>query len=272
VAIPGAFFTVLCIATQSSGGLIVGLDSSFGKYTNLCFRLNPNGSRDTTFTNIIKGSLNPRINSMSVQADGKILVGGFFSSVNGIARTNLARLNINGSLDSTFNAFFDSSSTVYKVAALTNGLIMAAGSFSTYGAVSRRGIIRINSDGSLDQTFGSGIGPGLTIFDFAPLPGSRWAVGGFFKDYAGVPRYNYAILDGSGRLITHLGFESFSVSNNNLVFGIMAEPDHPFQVLVSSNFSSWELVSSYLMRQNFTNLVLPKPLHEPGFFKLLQTY
>src|SRR2546421_613627 len=64
-------------------------------------RLNTDGSLDTTFK---PGSIDPNgsVNTIAVQPDGKILIGGSFVSVNSVARSSLARLNADGSLDTTF--------------------------------------------------------------------------------------------------------------------------------------------------------------------------
>src|SRR2546426_6585154 len=58
-------------------------------------------------------SLNPGangpVNSMAVQADGKILVAGGFNTLGGESRTNIGRLNADGTLDTSFNPGADSS-------------------------------------------------------------------------------------------------------------------------------------------------------------------
>src|SRR5690349_390242 len=43
------------------------------------------------------------VSSLAVQADGRILVGGYFTSLGGQNRTNIGRLNADGTLDTSFN-------------------------------------------------------------------------------------------------------------------------------------------------------------------------
>ncbi len=81
------------------------------------------------------------------QPDGTILVGGYFTTVNGITRNSLARLNGNGTLDKTFN--LNANNSGYTVAIQTAGKIVG-GYFTALGGEARNYIVRVNSDGSLD--------------------------------------------------------------------------------------------------------------------------
>ena len=67
-------------------------------------RLNPNGAVDSSF-NIGSGA-GDIVESVVLQPDGKILIGGYVGSVNGVPLRSIARLNQNGSLDSAFDAGF----------------------------------------------------------------------------------------------------------------------------------------------------------------------
>jgi uncharacterized delta-60 repeat protein len=83
-------------------------------------------------------------------ADGKILIGGWFRTVNGRA-TSLARLNGNGTIDDTFEKFeVPVNTSVSTFAVQSDGKIVVVGSFTKNGY---RGIIRLNSDGSVDNSF-----------------------------------------------------------------------------------------------------------------------
>ena len=259
-------FHVLCLAAQSDGKLLIGSDSSFGSNTNICLRLNSDGSRDMTFTNRISVSFGfAEVNSIVPQPDGKILLGGSFSN------TGIARVNTNGAPDSTFvpsgGVVFE---TINKLLLLANGQIVAAGSFNTYGGVIRRSIVRINSNGSIDPAFDPGFGSdSTTIFDVASLPGDRLAVGGSFRRFGGYPRYAFAILNSSGRVVTQLAFESFT-ANDALRFGLIVEPEKPFKLLESTDLQAWQVLYTNLLHQTFTNLSLPGLGNDKGFFRIQQ--
>jgi len=91
-------------AIQSDGKII--LAGAFTKYNDVSVpkivRLNTDGSLDTTFNTNLGTGFNNSVYAVKIQSDGKILVGGVFTSVNGTARNKIARLNTNGTLDTGF--------------------------------------------------------------------------------------------------------------------------------------------------------------------------
>ncbi|HWD19236.1 MAG TPA: delta-60 repeat domain-containing protein [Verrucomicrobiae bacterium] len=100
-------------------------------------RLNADGSADAAFV----GADNDKTESLRLQADGKILIGGYFSQVEGTTRQNLARLNSDGTLDTTFTPAVDN--FVWSIAVQSNGRILIVGAFSTVEGASRNGIARL---------------------------------------------------------------------------------------------------------------------------------
>ena len=65
--------------------------------------------------------------SLAVQADGKILVGGYFTTLGGQARSSLGRLNADGSLDTAFNP--GANNNVYCLLVQADGEILVGGLF-----------------------------------------------------------------------------------------------------------------------------------------------
>ncbi len=104
---------------------------------------------DTTFANpLISGP----VNATAVDSNGRILVGGNFSTAGGIARGNLARFNADGTLDATFgNPAIDG--PVNAIVIDRNGKIIVAGSFENVGAQNRPGVARLNDNGQVDTSF-----------------------------------------------------------------------------------------------------------------------
>jgi RNA polymerase sigma factor (sigma-70 family) len=130
-----------------------------GKILISSVRLNSDGSRDTNFlVKVIRvGSTVSYIpGSFAVQRDGKILIGGGFNQVNGVARTGIARLNSDGSVDRTFDPGsglgplipkpFGPSLSVKSLVLQPDGKILLGGSFDTFNGVSRDRIIRVFGD------------------------------------------------------------------------------------------------------------------------------
>lgn len=128
-------------------------------YTRIA-RVNSDGSFDTGFS---QGSGFARdvvgnvvmINSLALQADGKILIGGVFDSYNGTPCKHLARLNPDGSIDASFDP--DMLGPVGCIALQADGKMLIGGRFSSYAGTPRNSLVRLNPDGSLDGSFDSGI-------------------------------------------------------------------------------------------------------------------
>src|SRR6266568_3767450 len=100
----GAFSHVRSLALQTDGRILVGRWSSpLGdqSHTNIS-RLNPDGTPDTSFKPEA-GVFFQNVYALAVQADGKILVGGLFSTLGGQSRYGLGRLNADGTLDASFS-------------------------------------------------------------------------------------------------------------------------------------------------------------------------
>jgi uncharacterized delta-60 repeat protein len=108
------------------------------------------GSRGQTLD-----SFNPRanatVNTMAAQTDGKIIVGGAFTSLGGQKRNYIGRLNPDGSLDGSFDPGCDGE--VKALAVQPDNKILVGGSLSTIGGAIRNGLARLNPDGSLDIGF-----------------------------------------------------------------------------------------------------------------------
>src|SRR5690606_5239549 len=94
----------------------------------------------------------------SLQSDGKVVIGGAFSSINGTVRDRIARLNTDGSLDTTFNPGTGANDLVTSISIQSDGKIIIGGWFIFYNGTAIKRIARLNTDGSLDNTFDPGTG------------------------------------------------------------------------------------------------------------------
>lgn len=153
--------------------------------------------------------------AMSVQADEKIIVGGKFNTVGGLARRSVARLNANGTVDPAFNSRLGvggDDPTVYAVATdPSTGKVYIGGTFSHYGEKLRPGIARLNADGSLDTTFtpGTGVSGFLSqsrdasgVYSIARQTDGKIVIGGQFSQYNGASRNRIARLFSNGAVDT----------------------------------------------------------------------
>ncbi len=178
--------SVYAIAIQSDGKILVGGDfTTFnGTTVNRIVRLNADGTRDTTFTTSTGTAFNAYINTVAIQSDGKILVGGSFTNFNGTAVNRIVRLNADGTRDTAFSTAVGSgfNSFVISIAIQSDGRIVISGSFTTFNGVQSFFIVRLNADGTRDTSFTTNIGTSFNAFVNAIAIGSDGkivAVGSF---------------------------------------------------------------------------------------------
>ena len=86
-----------------------------------------------------------------MQPDGKILIGGNFTTVLGVARNNIARLNTDGTLDTAFNP--NANGGVFSIAVQADGKILAGGDFTSIGGQTRNRIARLDATTGLADSF-----------------------------------------------------------------------------------------------------------------------
>ena len=205
-----------------------------GYYSPYLIRLNPDGTVDDSFNTTIHhdcygGSFNGTVYTLEIQPDGKILVGGSFTSYDRDGNCNtsnrIIRLNYDGSRDLTFNTGDGFDSEVYDIHIQPDGKILVGGDFTQYNGVDAYRIIRLNSNGSIDSSFL--IGNGDVAFDNyvnvieLQLDG-KILVGGYFNTY-GFNSQNYiARLNTDGTLDTTF---QIGVGFNDEVYTIALQSD-----------------------------------------------
>lgn len=147
------------------------------------------------------------VNAIVIQPDGKVIIGGRFTSVNGQPRGNLARLNPDGTLDSTFANSFEAgvSGQVLALALQADGSVIVGGSFTQANSFQIYNIARYKTDGSIDKGFASGDGTGSPgadgpVFALTVQPDGKIVLGGSFSQVIGQPRRSVARLNADGSL------------------------------------------------------------------------
>jgi uncharacterized delta-60 repeat protein len=147
--------TVQQIRVQPDGILVAGfLATSFGAGDSI-IRLMPDGTVDSSFA---VPQIDGFVMASAVQSDGRILVAGNFSNVNGVTHRGIVRLNSNGSLDPSFQGSgFTLGNTTRALVVQNDGKIMMAGHFriGTGSFAPRAPLLRLNTDGSIDTSFSS---------------------------------------------------------------------------------------------------------------------
>lgn len=177
---------VYTIAIQPDGKILAG--GHFVGYKGVAesriIRLNTDGTKDTSFTT--GSGFDNDVRSISLQADGKIIIGGLFQSYNSTLNDRIVRLNTDGTKDTSFNIGTGFSSTVTSTAIQSDGKILVGGVFQSYNGVTENRIVRLNTDGTKDTTFNTGTGFDSVVNTLAVQSDGKVLVGGYFANYKGV--------------------------------------------------------------------------------------
>ncbi len=237
---PGADDSVFSLALQTDGKILAGGQFGvLGGTNRSCIgRLNTDGSLDVTFDPGVTGGTPASVFALALQNDGKILLGGQFTTLAGQSNTNLGRLSADGTLDSALTP--DADDAVYSVAIEASGRILVGGFFNRLAGQSHRRIGRLNPEGALDTSFNPGVAspgqPTNRVFSLAVQSDGKILVGGEFTRLDGNIRNNIGRLNANGSLDTALVSGASGNQGLNAVYGLAVQPDG--KILVGGTFNT----------------------------------
>ena len=140
------------MALQPDGKVLIG-----GEFTNFGLavrhrvaRLNSDGSLDLTFNAGTGLGPDAGVHSLVLLQDGKVIIGGEFSTYKNVPARTIARLTADGALDTLFTSVLDG--TVETMVFQSDGKLIAGGMLDVAGT-SQHGLARLNTDGVLDTSF-----------------------------------------------------------------------------------------------------------------------
>ncbi|MCD9855990.1 T9SS type A sorting domain-containing protein [Epilithonimonas sp. JDS] len=244
------FARIYSIVLQTDRKILIG--GEFTSYDGIprrgIARLNENGTLDATF-NPETGAQNYHvIFTIAVQSDNKILIGGYFTSFNGVVKNNLVRLNADGSIDNSFNIGTGVDSAVTALAVQSDGKILIGGDFTSYNGMSSTRIARLNSDGSLDTTFETGSGTNDSISKIIIQPDGKILISGQLTSYDGNPRNRIARLNQDGT-IDNTFTNGNSITPNNHIESIVLQTNG--KILVGGYITKYNgIITSSILRLN----------------------
>jgi uncharacterized delta-60 repeat protein len=230
----GVNTAIRAIVVQPDGKILIGghFNTVAGRKQNGVARFNADGSRDAMFRPGAGASA--VVWSLALQSDGKILVGGDFTTFNKKPCVRLVRLEVDGAVDTTFDTGSGADGSVYAVAVQADGKMVVGGDFNWINAEKRNRIARLNSDGSVDATFNPGSGPNTGIRCLALQPDGKILIGGVFTSFDGVPRNRIARLQEDGSL--DLSFDPGEAANEVVRW---VTPQADGKVVVVGGFSQF---------------------------------
>lgn len=218
----------LSMVVQEDGIVLLG-----GRFTyvgdeprNHIARIRPNVFYGAWIDESFNPDANDTVETIATQPDGKILIGGWFTAVGGVARNRIARLNPDGSVDAGFNP--DADGFVKSILVQPDGKILIGGFFNSIGGATRNYIGRLNPDGSLDESFNPDANSGVSCM--ALEPDGKILIGGQFHTVGGTERPYIARLYPDGRVE-----KDFDPGPNSYVEAIAIQKDE--KVLVGGSFT-----------------------------------
>jgi len=235
---------VAAMAIQPDAKIIVAGFFNFFSGFNVrgIARINQDGAIDASFnTNIGTGASPIAINSTALQPDGKILVGGSFTTFNGITVNRIVRLNADGTRDTGFATGTGANDGVRSVAIQPDGKIIIGGNFTTFNGVTANRIARLNADGTLDTDFNSNLGAGISanlVLSTAIQSDGKIIIGGSFLTFNGVTVNRIVRLNTDGTRDTSFATGT-GASGTILAFAL--QPDG--KILVGGQFSNFNGVT-----------------------------
>ena len=239
----GANFWTQATAVQSDGKLLIGgpFTTVNGQTRNHIARLLANGTVESTATfnpgtGLTSTILNYAATSVGLQTDGKILITGQFTSVNGQARRGIARLLTNGTVEST--ATFNPGSGTHGISSMAlqaDGKILLG---------LQNGIIRLHADGAAESaaTFNSNATAGVFVFSVALQADGKILLGGAFTSIDGQLRNRLA------RLTNDVATQSLTIPDATRVLwlrgGAAPEVEQVTFELSTNGGTNWSLLGS----------------------------
>jgi uncharacterized delta-60 repeat protein len=255
ITFAGSFPGINKIAVQSDGKVVIvgGFSAVGGVARGGVARLNTDGSLDTDFGDGLAGANDNTVRSVAIQSDDQILISGNFTSINGTARSRIARLNTDGTLDTTFVPP-TLNGTVLGIA-LSEGKIVIVGRFSLIDSlVVRNGIARLDADGTLDANFNfesiSNLDKDVVAVDGA----GKILVGGTFaradSGATADERTGLLRLNADGTLDTTFNPfpDSSATSNRRAVRSLQVQADG--KIVVGGNDGTFSSTTGFLARVN----------------------
>jgi uncharacterized delta-60 repeat protein len=219
------------IKIQPDGKIIAA--GNFTSYNGIeksrLVRLNSTGGLEANF-NLGSGA-NNEIKTIAFTSNAKIIIGGNFTTYNGLSKGRIAQLNFNGTIDENFDS--QANGNIIKIAVQPNGKIILGGEFTFVSGISRKCIARLEANGNLDFEFDVENGASDAVLAIEVLSNNKIIIAGKFDQYNNETKNCVVRLNPSGQIDET--FESpLNNSNSNKVSAVIELPNN--KILIGGKF------------------------------------
>ena len=235
-----------CLAIQNDRKILVGggFSTYQGQSLKSLVRLNIDGSIDNSFS--LGTGFNGVVSGLAIKNDGRVFVGGNFSTFNNITQKNLILLNSNGTVDSSFNISESLNGVINDISIQNDEKIIVAGGFTTYLGQTQKSLIKFNLDGTKDNTFDIGTGFNQSANHTLTQPNNKIIVSGWFTTFQGQSQNSLIRLNSDGSKDN-----SFDIGTgfNGNTYPLVLQPNG--KIIVGGQFTSYKgQFQNYLIRLN----------------------
>jgi uncharacterized delta-60 repeat protein len=232
----GADNPVYALALDPSGRVFIG--GSFvtvnGIFRSGVAALEANGTVSPSFNT--GGGINGSVFALALQVDGKLVVGGDFTTFDGLSHPYLVRLNSDGTADATFNPGAGPDGPVRAITLQADGRILIGGSFTNVDGVSRGRLARLSSTGALDTTFLTSVeGANGDVESMALQFDGKLVVVGAFTSFNGASRNRITRLYRNGKTDPTI---NFGTGANDEVGTVAIQTDR--KIVIGGRFMTYD--------------------------------
>jgi hypothetical protein len=221
-------------------------------------RVNMDGSMDSTFhynksTRQSAIGANGAVLDAMMQSDGKLILVGTFTTFNGVQANRIVRINLDGSVDNSFNAGSGANGDIYSIRYnVSANKIVVGGTFTSFNGKNASGINLLNADGSNVSTFSSLPITGGIVNFAGQLNNGRLIVSGSFNKYGDYLRQGFMVLEANGTLA--VGYNNTGGFQGTIYDMLETTTSTGSQVILVGDILRFNSVlPRNVMRLNFTN-------------------
>jgi uncharacterized delta-60 repeat protein len=245
---PTAGGAVNSLVVQADGKVVVGMSAS-----PWIRRFNTDGTVDTTFA---AANFNGSVYTIVERSDGKLFVGGDFTSANSIQAYRIILLTANGATDSNFSPFYGCNGPILAILPEEDGRVIVGGAFSSIGpGLTRNNFGRFTSGGNYDATFAVGGGANGVVYALARQNDGNILLAGSFSTVNGSSLSKIARVNVLGAVDSTF---KPGVGPNDIVKTMAIQPDG--RIIIGGAFTTYNSIS-----QNRVARISPYGALDPYF-------